>query len=117
MGNNSIIKNNTIDFLGVNYYQPRRVKAKESEIDKSKGWMPDEYFDNYEMPGRRMNPYRGWEIYPQCMYDIAINIRDNYNNVINYNVTKTALKYQIQVRITLKGVRSTLKGGIYGFNR
>lgn len=76
-----IIKNNTVDFLGVNYYQPRRVKAKESEIDKSNGWMPDEYFDNYEMPGRRMNPYRGWEIYPQCMYDIAINIRDNYNNV------------------------------------
>lgn len=76
-----IIKNNTIDFLGVNYYQPRRVKAKEYEIDRSKGWMPDEYFDNYEMPGRRMNPYRGWEIYPQCMYDIAINIRDNYNNI------------------------------------
>ncbi|MDR3596009.1 glycoside hydrolase family 1 protein [Clostridium sp.] len=76
-----IIKNNTVDFLGVNYYQPRRVKAKESEIDESKGWMPDKYFDNYEMPGRRMNPYRGWEIYPQCMYDIAINIRDNYNNI------------------------------------
>ena len=76
-----IIKNNTIDFLGVNYYQPRRVKAKESEVDESKGWMPDKYFDNYEMPGRRMNPYRGWEIYPQCMYDIGINIRDNYNNI------------------------------------
>jgi 6-phospho-beta-glucosidase len=28
-----------------------------------------------------MNPYRGWEIYPQCMYDIGINIRDNYNNI------------------------------------
>lgn len=76
-----IIKNNTIDFLGVNYYQPRRVKAKESEIDSSRGWMPDKYFDNYEMPGRRMNPYRGWEIYPEAMYDIAINIRDNYNNI------------------------------------
>ena len=76
-----IIKNNTIDFLGVNYYQPRRVKAKESEVDESKGWMPDKYFDNYEMPERRMNPYRGWEIYPQCMYDIGINIRDNYNNI------------------------------------
>jgi 6-phospho-beta-glucosidase len=76
-----IIKNNTIDFLGVNYYQPRRVKAKESEFDNSNGWMPDKYFDNYEMPGRRMNPYRGWEIYPQCMYDIGINIRDNYNNI------------------------------------
>ncbi|WP_238918261.1 glycoside hydrolase family 1 protein [Clostridium sp. YIM B02555] len=76
-----IIKNNTVDFLGVNYYQPRRVKAKESEFDESKGWMPDKYFDNYEMPGRRMNPYRGWEIYPKCMYDIAINLRDNYDNI------------------------------------
>ena len=76
-----IIKENTIDFLGVNYYQPRRVKAKEESFDDSKGWMPDKYFDNYEMPGRRMNPYRGWEIYPQCMYDIAINIRDNYKNI------------------------------------
>lgn len=76
-----IIKNNTIDFLGVNYYQPRRVKAKESEFDDSRGWMPDKYFDNYEMPERRMNPYRGWEIYPECMYDIGINIRDNYNNI------------------------------------
>ncbi|WP_288221565.1 glycoside hydrolase family 1 protein [uncultured Clostridium sp.] len=76
-----IIKNNTIDFLGVNYYQPRRVKAKESQFDYSRGWMPDKYFDNYEMPGRRMNPYRGWEIYPEAMYDIAINIRDNYNNI------------------------------------
>lgn len=76
-----IIKNNTIDFLGVNYYQPRRVKAKEEAYDETLGWMPDKYFDNYIMPGRRMNPYRGWEIYPQCMYDIAINIRDNYNNI------------------------------------
>ncbi|MGG7176837.1 glycoside hydrolase family 1 protein [Clostridium paraputrificum] len=77
----NIIKENTVDFLGVNYYQPRRVKAKEEKFDESKGWMPDKYFDNYEMPGRRMNPYRGWEIYPQCMYDIAINIRDNYKNI------------------------------------
>ena len=76
-----IIKDNTIDFLGVNYYQPRRVKAKESEIDDTKVWMPEKYFDYYDMPGKRMNPYRGWEIYPQAMYDIAINIRDNYNNI------------------------------------
>lgn len=38
-------------------------------------------FDYYDMPGKRMNPYRGWEIYPKAMYDIAINIRDNYNNI------------------------------------
>jgi len=77
----AIIKNNTIDFLGVNYYQPRRAKSKEIAWDKTKSWMPDKHFDDYELPNRRMNPYRGWEIYPQAMYDIAINIRDNYNNI------------------------------------
>ena len=76
-----ILKENTVDFLGVNYYQPRRVKAKESKFDDSQGWMPDKYFDYYDMPGKRMNPYRGWEIYPKCMYDIGINIRDNYGNI------------------------------------
>jgi 6-phospho-beta-glucosidase len=43
--------------------------------------MPDTYFDNYDMPGKRMNIYRGWEIYPKALYDIAINLRDNYNNI------------------------------------
>ena len=76
-----IIKNNTIDFLGVNYYQPRRVKVKEEITEDPRGWMPDKYFDYYDMPNKRMNPYRGWEIYPKSMYDIAINIRDNYNNI------------------------------------
>jgi len=76
-----IIKNNTVDFLGVNYYQPRRSKSKDVIWDEKKEWMPEKYFDEYELPDRRMNPYRGWEIYPQAMYDIAINIRDNYNNV------------------------------------
>jgi len=76
-----IIKNNTINFLGVNYYQPRRAKSKEVVWDIEKSWMPNKYFDDYELPGRRMNPYRGWEIYPQALYDIAINIRDNYHNI------------------------------------
>lgn len=77
----AIIKDNTIDFLGVNYYQPRRVKAKEEAYDEALGWMPDKYFDNYIMPGRRMNPYRGWEIYPEAMYNIAMNLKNNYNNI------------------------------------
>jgi DNA gyrase/topoisomerase IV subunit A len=28
-----------------------------------------------------MNPYRGWEIYPRALYDIAKNIQDNYGNI------------------------------------
>lgn len=43
--------------------------------------MPDRYYDAYDMPGRRVNLDRGWEIYPQALYDIAINIKENYGNI------------------------------------
>lgn len=76
-----IIKNNTIDYLGVNYYQPRRVKAKENMYNSDAPLLPESFFDYYDMPGRRINPYRGWEIAPNALYDIAINIRDNYKNI------------------------------------
>ncbi|MGX6977869.1 glycoside hydrolase family 1 protein [Vagococcus elongatus] len=79
-----IIKENTIDLLGINYYQPRRVKAKETPVDHEHGPMPDDFFDNYEMPGRKMNPHRGWEIYEKGIYDILINVRDNYGNIPCY---------------------------------
>lgn len=76
-----IIKNNTVDYLGVNYYQPVRVSARSSMPNPDAPFMPNYYYDNYVMPGRKINPYRGWEIYPQGIYDIAINIRDNYGNI------------------------------------
>lgn len=80
-GDLDIIRNNTVDYLGVNYYQPRRIKAREKQIDKEEKLMPELFFDNYEWPERKMNVYRGWEIYEQAVYDIAINIRDNYRNI------------------------------------
>ncbi|WP_371859893.1 glycoside hydrolase family 1 protein [Halolactibacillus miurensis] len=76
-----LLKNNPIDFLGVNYYQPRRVKAKTHTPHPDSPFLPDWFFDNYEMPGRKMNVYRGWEIYEKGIYDIMINLRDNYNNI------------------------------------
>lgn len=79
------IKENTIDLLGVNYYQPRRVKDKENPADKDpQNLMPDDFFDYYDMPNKKMNPYRGWEIYEKGIYDIMINIRDNYGNIPCY---------------------------------
>jgi 6-phospho-beta-glucosidase len=79
-----LIKQNTVDLLGINYYQPRRIKAKETPIDHSHGPMPDDYFDNYDMPGKKMNPYRGWEIYEKGIYDILTNVRENYGNIPCY---------------------------------
>lgn len=80
-GDLDTIKKNTVDLLGVNYYQPRRIKAKESNTKLADGPMPDDFFDNYEMPGRKMNPYRGWEIYEKGVYDILTNLRENYGNI------------------------------------
>ncbi|KAF1304235.1 glycoside hydrolase family 1 protein [Enterococcus sp. JM9B] len=74
-----LIRENTVDLLGINYYQPRRIKEKETP--KAENPMPEDYFDVYEMPGRKMNPYRGWEIYEKGIYDILMNVRDNYGNI------------------------------------
>lgn len=78
----AIIANNTIEVLGVNFYHPHRVKEPNTSPNSlTVDWMPNKYFDHYEMPGRRMNVDKGWEIYPQALYDIALNIRDNYRNI------------------------------------
>ncbi|WP_152983780.1 glycoside hydrolase family 1 protein [Peribacillus muralis] len=80
-GDIDIIKANTVDLLGVNYYQPRRVKAKEHLPNPEGPFMPNRFFDNYVMPGRKMNPHRGWEIYEKGVYDILINVKENYGNI------------------------------------
>lgn len=76
-----LIKENTIDVLGVNFYHPFRVKAPDVSASSLQDWMPDIYFDDYAMPGRVMNVDKGWEIYPKAMYDIALNIKENYHNI------------------------------------
>lgn len=77
----AVIRDNTVDYLGVNFYQPLRVCARASLPNPDAPFMPSYYYDVYAMPGRRMNPHRGWEIYPEALYDIACNIRDNYGNI------------------------------------
>lgn len=80
-GDTELFKNNTVDFLGVNFYHPNRVKSPDISPNSVGDWLPSRYYDNYDMPGRRMNIDKGWEIYPKALYDIAINVRDNYKNI------------------------------------
>lgn len=80
-GDKELIKENTVDILGINYYQPRRVKAKEHLPNPEAPFMPERFFDYYVMPGRKMNPYRGWEIYEKGIYDILMNVKENYGNI------------------------------------
>ena len=74
-----IIKHNTAMFLGVNYYQPKRVQAPKENV--SKAIIPEDLYEHYEWPQRVVNPYRGWEIYPKALYDIAKLIQNDYNNI------------------------------------
>lgn len=101
-GDAALIKENTIDLLGVNYYQPRRVKAKEHLPNPHGPFMPDWFFDNYEMPGRRMNEYRGWEIYEKGIYDIMINLKDNYHNIDSF-ISENGMGVQNEERFIVDG--------------
>ncbi len=76
-----IIKNNTVDFIGINYYQPARVQSSPYVWDENEAFMPEYYSVPYLMANRRMNPYRGWEIYPKSIYDIAMRVKNDYNNI------------------------------------
>ncbi|MCY8224832.1 glycoside hydrolase family 1 protein [Bacillus haynesii] len=80
-GDLQLIRNHTVDLLGINYYQPRRVKAKEHLPHPDAPFMPERFFDHYEMPGRKMNRHRGWEIYEKGIYDILMNVKENYGNI------------------------------------
>ncbi|MFX0112812.1 6-phospho-beta-glucosidase, partial [Bacillus pumilus] len=69
-GDLELIRENTVDLLGINYYQPRRVKAKEHMSHPNAPFMPSRYFDAFDMPGRKRKGYRGWEIDEKGSYDI-----------------------------------------------
>lgn len=78
-GDLDIIRANTVDYLGVNYYHPRRAKARSTAYEGP--LMPEKYYEPYVFEGQKMNTSRGWEIYESAIYDIAVNIRDNYGNL------------------------------------
>lgn len=77
-----IIKDNTVDFLGVNYYHPSRVQEPEFSSDSlAQDWLPEKYYASFNKRGVRMNADRGWEIHPQTIYNIAKTIQNDYNNI------------------------------------
>lgn len=79
-GDKALLQQGVVDLLGINYYQPRRIQCRDSMVNPESPFMPEWFFDNYVMPGRKMNPHRGWEIYEQGIYDILTDLRENYGN-------------------------------------
>lgn len=76
----NLILTQKIDYLGVNYYVPRRVRVVEKTPEKFT--QPEYYFEYHIKENGRFNPYRdGNEIHPEAIYDIAKNIQNNYDNI------------------------------------
>ncbi|MFP7473189.1 glycoside hydrolase family 1 protein [Niallia taxi] len=75
------IKQNTVDYVGINLYYPHRVKARTTAWNESTPFHPSYYYEMFDMPGKKMNPFRGWEIYPKIMYDMAMRMKEEYGNI------------------------------------
>ena len=74
-GDDGILSLGKVDWLGFNYYQPRRVQAPSRDVDEN--GIPV-FSENYIWPERRMNESRGWEIYPKGIYDFGMKIKNEY---------------------------------------
>ena len=78
-GDRQIFEENTVDFIGCNYYQPLRVQAPKNPHFPATS--PGAFSSYYDWPEKEINPHRGWEIYPQGMYDIAMRLKNDYRNI------------------------------------
>ena len=77
----ALIRDNTVDELGINLYYPHRVKAPSRAWHPQTPFHPAYYYEPFDLPGRRMNASRGWEIYPRIIYDMAMRIKNEYRNI------------------------------------
>lgn len=75
------IRSYTVDYVGLNLYFPHRVQARTAGWNEQVPFHPRYYYDPFDLPGKKMNPYRGWEIFPRIMYDMAIRMKEEYGNI------------------------------------
>ena len=70
-----------VDEVGINLYYPHRVKAPSRAWHPETPFHPAYYYEPFELPGRRMNKSRGWEIQPGIIYDMAMRVKNEYGNI------------------------------------
>lgn len=83
-GDLELIAQGKVDFLGVNYYQPIRVQAVPEEEKEFPAKSLGDFSRHYNWPEKRINKHRGWEIYPEGIYDLAMMIKEEYGNLPFY---------------------------------
>jgi 6-phospho-beta-glucosidase len=114
-GDDDILKEGIVDWLGFNYYHPERVQAPAYPVNEAGEPV---FAEAYRWPKAVMNKSRGWEIYPKGIYDFGINLKNNYPQldwfvsengigIENENVYKNS-SGQIQDDYRIKFVRDHL---------
>ena len=68
-------------WAGVNFYAPFRVVAFKEEVDVEKNGIFWGLAKSYKWEEGRFNVFRGWEIYPQAIYDAAKIVQNQYDNI------------------------------------
>lgn len=79
-----LIKNNTIEWAGLNYYSPIRVgkpNVIDLERDEIIGFGMEEKCKVHVNLKDRFNTDRGWEIYPKGIYEIIMKFDKWYNGI------------------------------------
>jgi len=75
-GDEEILKQSKVDWLGFNYYHPaNRIRAPKEKTD---AYGNPKFSDPYVWPKAKMNIYRGWEIYPKGIYDFSMKMKREY---------------------------------------
>lgn len=73
-----------LDLVGLNFYKPERAIAPDGNA-KNKF---EKYFKPYDMPGKRENKFRGWEIYPEALHDTMKVMYERYGKDKKYMLTE-----------------------------
>lgn len=80
-GDLELIAKYPVDFVGINYYRPERVKGVTVLKHPDAPWGPEHLYNEFVMPKSRQNKHRGWEIYPKALYDVAMRMKNDYGNI------------------------------------
>lgn len=96
-----LIANNTISVLGLNIYSPERVKCLSYQRNPEAPITFDSFSEPYIMHGRQMNADRGWEIYPKCLYDTLMLMKEKYGNP-EMRITENGMGIQNEYRFRNK---------------
>lgn len=48
-----LIKENTVDYVGINLYFPARVKSRSSSWNEDTPFHPEYYYDKFDLPGKK----------------------------------------------------------------